>query len=762
MNKVTAILLLFCVHTLFSTVVKGPYLLYEGDNSNMTILWQLSEPLESAVSWGLTKEMTMGSAVGSAVGTDTQYAYTIHGLEPGTLYHYEVTGVGAGTFRTAPSNDTTNITLFAYGDTRSNPTKHNAVCQTMVDRVNSDSTLHTAVLFSGDYVSQGGSEEDWNEQFFAPMSGIKKLQANLPIVGAIGNHEGERPGGAEVLKKYYPFPHETAEGFYWACDYGPVRIIFVDQFTTSYAPGSAQYNWIKSELASVTKEWVVMVLHSPGYSAGGGHSNDMNVQNYLQPLCEEFGVDMVITGDNHYYARAEVNGVQHITTGGGGAPLYTPDPTYPHIVKTDKSYHFCEFAFAEKQCQVSVRRAGGALIESFTLTHEGTKTPSVVLQTPNTDTSIALDEELEIVAEVQAWGEEVTSLTLLINETAVEKSTEKPYSFIFASDTPDTVTIAVEALIQDVIYTSDPVTVAVVDPAEHEFTIEKSVERSSDDAEEYLADGVVDLNSSDLEFMDDSKFGEQIVGIRFTDIALPEDAVVTGAWIQFTADETGSGTINCRIEGEHTASSKSFSEVANNISERVRTEESLLWTPENWPTADVATAVQRTPDLSAIVDEVRQIDGWDGTLTFIISADDGTSAKRTAESFDGGRALSPRLIVRYKRDQKTAITSSKLSDNMMSVSVVPNPFEQGETCRFLLQDEILTRGQNCELLVLTALGVPVYYRFFPLPHGGEPLIWNGKNRNGAFVSSGTYLALITVHKDDGTKAVYRQTVGVKQ
>jgi hypothetical protein len=40
----------------------------------------------------------------------------------------------------------------------------------------------------------------------------------------------------------------------------------------------------------------------------------------------------VFGGHNHYYACAEVNGVIYITTGGGDAPLITPDPSYPNVV----------------------------------------------------------------------------------------------------------------------------------------------------------------------------------------------------------------------------------------------------------------------------------------------------------------------------------------------------------------------------------------------------------------------------------------------
>lgn len=97
----------------------------------------------------------------------------------------------------------------------------------------------------------------------------------------------------------------------------------------SYTPGSAEYNWLTNDLASTTKPWKILLFHEPGWSAGGSHANNTTVQTYIQPLCKQYGVDLVLNGHNHYYSRAVVDGVQHITTGGGGAPLYAPNPTYP-------------------------------------------------------------------------------------------------------------------------------------------------------------------------------------------------------------------------------------------------------------------------------------------------------------------------------------------------------------------------------------------------------------------------------------------------
>src|SRR5216117_3303528 len=65
-------------------------------------------------------------------------------------------------------------------------------------------------------------------------------------------------------------------------------------------------------------------------------------------------------------------------------------------------------------------------------------------------------------------------------------------------------------------------------------TLEIRVAASPDDAEEF-ADGSMYLTSSDLELIHDSS--DQTVGIRWAGLAIPKGAMITAAYIQFSAKE---------------------------------------------------------------------------------------------------------------------------------------------------------------------------------------------------------------------------------
>jgi hypothetical protein len=343
---------------------KQPYLVYPGDPAQMQVLWQLTATATSTLEWGTDTTYALGSVANAEYGGDHQHSFTIDGLAPGTRYRYRVTTDGVayrGSFNTAPNAWATKLKFLAYGDTRTYPATHNQVAGAMLSALAADSALQSLVLFMGDYVTTGTSESYWTSEFFDPsLANIRQLMANTAHQGTMGNHEGT----GTLFVKYLPYP--DVGGRYWSFDYGPIHVTVVDQYT-SYTAGSAQYTWITNDLARSNKAWKFLLLHEPGWSAGGGHSNNTTVQAYLQPLCLQYGVSIVFGGHNHYYSRAVVDGVQHLTTGGGGAPLEVPTLTYPYIVAGAQANHFCTLAIDGDTLRFKAINIAGAVLDSFLL-----------------------------------------------------------------------------------------------------------------------------------------------------------------------------------------------------------------------------------------------------------------------------------------------------------------------------------------------------------------------------------------------------------
>ncbi|UCF44290.1 MAG: metallophosphoesterase [Planctomycetota bacterium] len=403
---------------------KLPYLLYPGTNTQMTVLWQLNDTASCTLEWGLDTTYSDGSTGTTEYGTDHQHQYTISSLTPGDKYYYRVTTGGnsaTGSFLAAPDANLAEMKLIVYGDTRSQPAIHDEVTGQVVYTYESDPDYQTIALHTGDWVSDD-SEDSWTEQWFDPnLAGCAELHGNMPISGCWGNHEGT----GTVWEKYYPFPYVDEQ--YWSFDYGPVHVCIVDQ-SVSYNTGSAQYTWLENDLATTDREWVFVVLHKPGYSAGGCHTNDNSVQSYIQPLCMDYGVDIVFAGHNHYYARTTVERVKHVTAGTGGAPLCTSgDETEVEVY--EEKYHFCKLDIygGGTQLEVTVVDKDGLVIDTFVISHgpivddvaidETAASGTFTGRYPDTHTS---DNDYESIEEILSGGGPATKYSYLENKWVID------------------------------------------------------------------------------------------------------------------------------------------------------------------------------------------------------------------------------------------------------------------------------------------------------------------------------------------------------
>lgn len=355
---------------------KGPYLLYTGDNTEMNILWQLADTDSSKIEWGLDTNYSAGETETSEYGSRHQHKYTITGLTPGRKYYYRISAnatikdyVSTGSFVAAPVDQVENVKFLVYGDTRSFPDDHDMVSAGMISTYTSDPSYQTMLLAAGDLVNTGRDESSWTNEFFDPAyTNIQEVLANLAYQACVGNHELSGTDG-DLYEVYFPYPY-YASGYYWSFDYGPVHVAVVDQYVEggydegTNTIGPAQLSWLETDLASTDKQWKFIIFHEPGWSAGG-HANNAEVQASIQPLCEEYGVSIVFAGHNHYYARAKVNGVHHITTGGGGAPLRTPDTGYPYIKVAKSVHHYCKIDISKNVLKFEAVQPDGTVIDSF-------------------------------------------------------------------------------------------------------------------------------------------------------------------------------------------------------------------------------------------------------------------------------------------------------------------------------------------------------------------------------------------------------------
>ncbi|WP_298545586.1 T9SS type A sorting domain-containing protein [uncultured Aquimarina sp.] len=197
-----------------------------------------------------------------------------------------------------------------------------------------------------------------------------------------------------------------------------------------------------------------------------------------------------------------------------------------------------------------------------------------------------------------------------------------------------------------------------------------------DDAEESL-NGRIDLNSSDIELVDD-RTTTQTVGLRFRNIPVPKNAKITKAYIQLTVDELDSNPCDLIIKGHDTNDAPIFNSQSDfNISSRPTTDSSVNWNPSPWISIGETSENQRTPDIRTIIQEIVNRDGWvsNNSIAIIIQG----NGERTAESYDGSPNQAATLRIEYENVPQTIennigrLTNQNYEEGLPPISFYPSP-----------------------------------------------------------------------------------------
>lgn len=169
--------------------------------------------------------------------------------------------------------------------------------------------------------------------------------------------------------------------------------------------------------------------------------------------------------------------------------------------------------------------------------------------------------------------------------------------------------------------------------------ISSSINSSSDDWE-----GIGGAGSGDLEFGVNG-LTQQSVGMRFTNIDIPEDRVISEAYFQFQSNGSDGndsiyGPAVFTIEIENTESAVTYSNGSKPDSRSYLTED-FDWVPtQDW----VDDGIYRTGDISSLIEAVVGPDGVeDGALAFRVTG----NGERAAHSFDSDGAA-PELIIVFE------------------------------------------------------------------------------------------------------------------
>jgi len=139
---------------------------------------------------------------------------------------------------------------------------------------------------------------------------------------------------------------------------------------------------------------------------------------------------------------------------------------------------------------------------------------------------------------------------------------------------------------------------------------------------------------------------DELVGLRFGSVDIPQGATVTSARLVLTPTSTQSGASGEQwvVKAQSSDNAPTFTSTSGDISGRTTTSASVNW---NVPDTTVDNPVN-SPDLTSVVQEVVNRSGWCGgnAMAFVISSG-STALTRYFHSYEGDASRAPTLEVTY-------------------------------------------------------------------------------------------------------------------
>ncbi|MEL6560835.1 MAG: metallophosphoesterase family protein [Bacteroidota bacterium] len=256
-----------------------------------------------------TEPFDLGLYKGNASLTVHYHSVVFEGLKPDMLYAYRV---GDGDqywsewiqFRTAKVGY--SPTKFVYfGDAQNDVLSHWSRVIRMAYQTAPDASF---VIHAGDLINRSHSDVEWAEWYKA--GGF--IHSQWTAIPVVGNHEFYplkegaprqlsiqwRPQFTLPVEKSLPSDlHETV----YTVDYQDIRIIVLNSNTKL----KEQTAYVEQQLKSSSKKWNIITCHHSVFSPAKGRDFQFARENW-KPLFDKYGVDLVLNGHDHTYARGHV------------------------------------------------------------------------------------------------------------------------------------------------------------------------------------------------------------------------------------------------------------------------------------------------------------------------------------------------------------------------------------------------------------------------------------------------------------------------
>lgn len=326
MNWLRIILLLICVLPAGAAplLTRGPYLQLQTSNS-MILRWRTDRDTKGLVRYGVTPESATNIA--RHAGSLREHIVRIDALQPDTRYFYAIGqetnawfNVPGDTyaFRTAPAPGPPHPTrVWVIGDSGTADTNQFAVRDAFYRF--SDGRQPDLWLMLGDNAYGSGTDAQYQKGVFDPYAWLLRQS---PLWPTLGNHDAgsaNSPTQSGVYYDVFTLPTQAQAGgmasgteAYYSFDFANIHFICLDSHDTDRRPDGAMARWLRLDLENAARDWIICFFHHPPYTKGSHDSDKLadsagrlvEMREYIMPILEAGGVDLVLAGHSHAYERS--------------------------------------------------------------------------------------------------------------------------------------------------------------------------------------------------------------------------------------------------------------------------------------------------------------------------------------------------------------------------------------------------------------------------------------------------------------------------
>ena len=297
---------------------------------------------EATTYFATTEEFDLGIYKSNKSLIVNYHSVVFENLNPNTLYAYRVGNDENWSewiqFKTA--NDTYSPTQFVYfGDAQNDILNHWSRVIRMAYQTAPNASF---VIHAGDLVDTAHKDNEW-AQWFKAGGFIHSQWTAIPVVG---NHEFQRFDGYEgslprrlsiQWRPQFTLPvednldsilHETV----YTVEYQDILILVLN--STGHL--EKQTDYIKQKLSNSDAKWKIVTNHHSVFSPAEGRDFEY-ARKVWKPLFDKYGVDLVLNGHDHTYARGHVPvKSQNIDQSGRFKTLYVTSVSGPKQYKVDR------------------------------------------------------------------------------------------------------------------------------------------------------------------------------------------------------------------------------------------------------------------------------------------------------------------------------------------------------------------------------------------------------------------------------------------